>query len=444
MGSVKMGGGAGLHIKNGNKVSSYGSTKITPGTFVEIVNNGSGEAFLSTQEYNCEQVSMVGSDKVCVLTAGDSSDFGELIIGSITSSGISWGNALSVYLPSGYKNGFFVMDNDTKILMYSMGDSGWSSFELYGISGKTLTKIGDSIDALDFTGPDYFGCFKLSETKVLTWGNGYSAAHKTTLHLLTISNSGVVDATGSFTFLTAGSGEWTASSHIQGCEIADGYIALIEDSNASTSPYVRAYLHLLSFSGNTLTKLYSTHIADSFKICSRMRKLENNKAVIAISYQEANDNACLMLVTRDGNSLKTSILNIGIVFRNYLDYNGGIGYELAVNSPYAYVLAGYDTFKVLKYRVSENTISYASEATAALGTHVSTYSDGNARFINGEPVCAILGSDSATWLGMIGYPGVVRDIGRFEVKESESVIDGVSFTSLAPDKPGNIWMLKGE
>lgn len=446
MGYVKTETGAGLYIRNGEKQVSFGTEKISPATFVEVVNNGGGETLLSSltnQVYY--QVSMVTPEKICALRyLGD--DYGSLRLGTITDTGITLGTEVEVYLPSSYECGFYVMSGGTKIVFFVIGDSGYSEYDLYSISGTTLTlRTTDALDAIDFVGPDYYGCFKISDTQLISWSTGYSAGYKTNLYVLTVSGN-TLTRSSVFSLWNKGEESYKCVS-LKGCIISAGRVALLAYEYGGT-PYTNVRMYLLSINGNNLGLISSQTVFSNATrgLLSDMIQASEGKATIITNDGSFNGPVFLGMVTLSGDSIKYVELSTG------KEYHGAAlnvspnnyGYEIATNYPEVYLLCGYGNFEMLIFNITESAPYFVASVTALLENNVITYTNGNAQFANGLPVVAIAADTSTSVTGFYYLTaGVIKNIGRFEVKEARDKIDGVSITSLSPDKAGKIWMLKG-
>lgn len=448
MGYAKNGTGGGIHIRNGEKYVAFGNADISPATFVEVVNNGGGELLLSslTGKYYT-QVSMVGADKIAAMYS--SGDYGVIAIGQITDDGIVFGNPANISMSLSERSGFFVMSGGTKIATFYISSSGYSNFQLYSISGTTLTLAVNLGDAIDFTSPTGYGVFKISDTQLISWSAGYSGGYKTNLYVLTISGDTYTKSSVFSLWNTVDNTDHASTYYLHGCIISDGKVALLARESFDDSPYIREMVHLLNISGNTLSLVSSTEIdtVNSWDHLSEMMPLADGAAVI-MTQIGASAPLSLTLLTLSGNAVAVNSLNTGVTYQgtsNTISTQRCAGYELAVNYPDVWMLCGYGDFTVRLYVVDGNSLTYVSEVTAKLDGKIATYIRGNTQFgSDGYPIVPIGydGSTSTSLTATTLIPGKIYNIGRLEVKEAESVIEGVSATSLSPEKSGKIWMLK--
>lgn len=449
MGYAKNGTGGGIHIRNGEKYVAFGNADISPATFVETVNNGGGELLLSslTGEYYT-QVSMVDADRIAAMYI--SGDYGIIAIGQITDDGIVFGTGVSVYMPED-RCGFFVMSGGTKIATFFINDSGYSIFHLHSISGTTLTLAVNLGDAIDFTGPAYYGAFKISDTQLISWSTGYNGGYKTNLYVLTISGDTYTKSSVFSLWNTVDNTDHAYTRYLHGCIISEGKVVLLAQEAFDDAPTNRAMVHLLNISGDTLSLVSSTEI-DTENVwihVSEMMPLTDGSAVIMTQIGSSSSiPLSLTLLTLSGNTVTVNSLNTGVARKgsdNSTPSRTCAGYELAVNYPDVWMLCGYGDFTVRLYVVDGNSLTYVSEVTAKLDGKIATYIRGNTQFgSDGYPVVPIGydGSTSTSLATTTLIPGKIYNIGRLEVKEAESVIEGVSATSLSPEKSGKIWMLK--
>lgn len=450
MGYAKNGTGGSMYIRNGEKHLAFSDANISPATFVKIVNNGGGELLLSsmTGKYYA-QVSMAGIDKIVTLEYA--SEYPVLTVGKITDDGITFGTGVTVYMPEG-KCGFFVMSGGTKIVTFFIASSGYSNFSMYSISGITLTMAVNLGDATDFVGPSYYDVCKISDTQLISWASGYSGGEKTNLYVLTISGDTFTKSS-VFTlwdFNADPMAEHYDTVYLHGCVISDGKVVLLERGSYDTTPLTREVVHLLNLSGDTLSLVSSTEIdtTSSWVHQSEMIKITDGSAVIMTEIGSSSTISLTML-TLSGNALTVKSLDTGVIYQG-IDYilvnKVCYGYELAVKYPYVYMLCGYETFTLRTYIVEGDSLTFVSEKVAYLDGKLLTYTRGNAQFAEDKtPVVAIGHNDgsSSLWATYL-TAGKIYNVGRLEVTEAKSTIDGVSITSLSTKKAGKIWMLKND